>query len=316
LRRPSPLRHHGLATSSSHAQAPEHPLKLLVKFNILLVVVFVLGLGSTYYEGRLFLQEQAKNSVLREAGLLATSATATRVYTEESVTPYLAKAGDQDNVFLPQTIPFFATTTIFHNIQQKYPDYTYKEAALNPTNLRDRATDWEADLIQYFRDRPGETELIRSRDTANGPSLYLAHPIRVEAGCLQCHSQPAIAPHTLVARYGDRNGFGWNLGEVVGAQIVSVPASLPLKIASQGLLELTVGLIVIFSIVIALIDVGLYIIVIHPLRTISASANRISQGEMDLDPLIVRGNDEVTEVTRSFNRMHTSLKKAMDLLNE
>ena len=120
----------------------------------------------------------------------------------------------------------------------------------------------------------------------------------------------------MLARYGDRNGFGWNLGEVVGAQIVSVPASLPLKIANQGLFELTVGLCVIFTIVILLIDLGLYLIVIRPLRIISDSANRISQGEMELPHLSIRGNDEVTEVTRSFNRMHTSLKKAMDLLNE
>lgn len=294
----------------------ERHLKLLIKFNILLIGVFALGLASTWFEARSFLQKQAQSAVLREAGLLATSATATRVYTEESVTPYLAKAGDQANVFLPQTIPFFATTTIFHNIQRDYPDYTYKEATLNPTNLRDRATDWEADLIQYFRDRPNEPELTRSRDTATGSSLYLAHPIRVEAGCLQCHSQPALAPKTMLARYGDRNGFGWNLGEVVGAQIVSVPASLPLQLANHGLVELTFDLFAIFTVVILLIDLGLYIIVIRPLRTISISANRISQGEMDLPHLVIRGSDEVTEVTRSFNRMHTSLKKAMDLLND
>ncbi len=291
-------------------------MKLLIKFNLLLVGVFALGLAATWFEARQFLRQQAQGEVLREAGLMAASATATRVYTEQSVTPYLAKAGDVDGVFLPQTIPFFATTTIFHNIQQQYPDYTYKEAALNPTNLRDRATDWEADLIQHFRDSPNDTELIRSRDTANGPSLYLAHPIKVEAGCLQCHSQPSVAPKTLLAHYGDHNGFGWNLGEVVGAQIVSVPTSLPTRIADQGLLELTVGLFVIFLIVVSLIDIGLYIIVIRPLRVISESANRISQGEMELDPLTVRGNDEVADVTRSFNRMHTSLKKAMDLLGD
>lgn len=163
-------------------------MKLLMKFNLLLVVVFALGLVSTYFEARGFLEKQARNEVLREAGLMATSATATRIYTEEMVTPYLAKSGEQEGVFLPQTIPFFATTTIFGKIQQEYPDYTYKEAALNPTNLRDRATDWEADLIQHFRDSPKDTELVRTRDSANGPSLYLAHPVRVEKGCLQCHS--------------------------------------------------------------------------------------------------------------------------------
>ena len=291
-------------------------MKLLVKFNLLLVIVFALGLVSTYFEARGFLEKQARNEVLREAGLMATSATATRIYTEEMVTPYLAKSGEQEGVFLPQTIPFFATTTIFGKIQQEYPDYTYKEAALNPTNLRDRATDWEADLIQHFRDSPKDTELVRTRDSANGPSLYLAHPVRVEKGCLQCHSEPAAAPKTMLAHYGDRNGFGWNVGEVVGAQIVSVPTSLPIEIAHRGLVELTVDLCVIFLVVIALIDLGLYVIIIRPLRTISNAANRISQGEMDLEHLTTRGNDEVTEVTRSFNRMHTSLQKAMALLEE
>ena len=287
-----------------------------MKFNLLLVGVFALGLVSTWFEARGFLQKQAQDAVLREAGLMAASATATRIYTEEAVTPYLAKAAERDNLFLPQSIPFYATTTTFQKIQHAYPDYTYKEAALNPTNLRDRATDWEADLIQHFRSSPGETELMRTRESANGPSLYLAHPIRVEEGCLACHSQPSIAPKTLLAHYGDRNGFGWNVGEVVGAQIISVPTSLPLKIAHDGLTELTIDLFVIFTVVIVLIDAGLYVIVIRPLRTISDSANRISQGEMDLEHLKTRGNDEVTEVTRSFNRMHTSLQKAMDLLGE
>jgi protein-histidine pros-kinase len=294
----------------------EQHLKLLIKFNILLVGVFALGLISTYFEARTFLQRQAEGAVLREAGLIATSATATRIYTEEAVTPYLAKAGEADGVFLPQTIPFSATTTIFQKIQHDYPDYTYKEAALNPTNLRDRATDWEADLIQHFRNSPNDQELIRTRDSATGPSLYLAHPIRVEPGCLQCHSEAAKAPKTMVAHYGDRNGFGWTNGEIVGAQIISVPKSLPLQIAHDGLTELTIGLCLIFLVVILLIDLGLYFIVIRPLRTISDSANRISQGEMHLDPLRIHGRDEVAEVTRSFNRMHTSLKKAMDLLEE
>ncbi len=291
-------------------------MKLLAKFNLLLLAVFAFGLAATWFEARLFLQKQAQDQVIREAGLMAASATATRIYTEESVTPYLAKAGEQMGQFLPQTIPFFATTTIFRNIQHDYPDYTYKEAALNPTNLRDRATDWEADLIQHFRDSPAESELVRTRETANGRALYLAHPIRVEPGCLACHSEPAKAPKAMLTHYGDRNGFGWTTGEVVGAQIVSVPTSLPLQIAHQGLIELTVGLCVIFAVILALLDLGLYVIVIQPLKTISNSANRISRGEMDLDQLSVRGNDEVTEVTRSFNRMHTSLKKAMELLSD
>ena len=291
-------------------------MKLLVKFNILLIMVFGLGLLLIAYQSRTFLQEQAQAEVLRQAGLMAASALATRNYTDHYITPVLEKTTEHTTVFLPQAIPFFASTTTFQQIRQTYPDYTYKEAALNPTNLRDRATDWEADIINYFRNSPKETELVRVRDAATGPSLSLAHPIRVESGCLQCHSQPGLAPKALIKHYGAQNGFGWNLDEVIGAQIISIPTSLPIKMARQGLSELLINLSVIFLAAILLIDTGLYFIVIRPLRKISISADRISQGEMDLEQLPVRGNDEVAQVTRSFYRMHTSLKKALDLLNE
>ena len=135
-------------------------------------------------------------------------------------------------------------------------------------------------------------------------------------GCLQCHSQPSAAPKALLKHYGRQNGFGWNPDEIIGAQIISVPVSVPLEIASQGLKELLIVLSAIFLLAIALIDIGLFYIVIRPLRSISVSADRISQGEMDLHQLSFRGNDEIAQVTRSFNRMYTSLKKAMELLNE
>lgn len=290
-------------------------MKLLVKFNLLLVAVFGLGLLLISFKARGFLEKQAQTEVLREAALLSASASATRDYTGEEVSPVLEKTAEHTTNFLPQTIPFFAAEKTFETVRQHYPDYTYKEAALNPTNLRDRATDWEADLIQYFRNAPKETELTRTRTDATGVSLYLAHPIRVEQGCLTCHSTPSAAPAAMIRHYGAQNGFGWNLGEVIGAQIISVPTSVPLALAQKGLHELLLDLSGIFLLAIVLIDTGLYFIIVRPLRTISASADRISQGEMALEQLPVRGNDEVAQVTRSFNRMHTSLKKAMDLLN-
>jgi protein-histidine pros-kinase len=290
-------------------------VRLLLKLNILLLAVFGLGLLVISYEARGFLEKQAQAEVLREAGLVAASASATRDYTEQDVTPLLEKTAAHTTSFLPQTIPFFAAATTFQQIRKTYPDYTYKEAALNPTNLRDRATDWESDIINHFRNSPGETELVRTHDGVTGTSLYLAHPIRVEAGCLQCHSRPSAAPKALLTRYGSQNGFGWNEGEVIGAQIIAVPTAVPETMARRGLRELLFDLSAIFFAAIVLIDIGLYTIVIRPLRTISASADRISQGEMDLEQLPVHGHDEVAQVTLSFNRMHTSLKKAMELLN-
>ncbi len=290
-------------------------MKLLAKFNILLIVIFGLGLGLIALNSRSFLEKDAREQVLSEAQLMAASATATRNYTEQDVSPLLEKTTEHATNFLPQTIPFFAAETTFAQVRQSYPDYTYKEAALNPTNPRDRAVEWEADLIQYFRNAPARTEFSGERDTPTGRSFYLAHPIRVEAGCLQCHSRPGVAPRAMIKHYGAQNGFGWQPNEIVGAQIISVPTSIPDQLAAKGFRSLMINLAGIFLLSILLIDIGLFFVVIRPLRRISASADRISTGEIDLERLPVRGRDELASVTQSFNRMHTSLQKAMELLN-
>ncbi len=119
----------------------------------------------------------------------------------------------------------------------------------------------------------------------------------------------------MVKRYGTQNGFGWQLNEIVAAQIVSIPMSVPIKLANDGFRNLLISLGTIFFAAIVLIDIGMYLIVIRPLRRVSQSVDRISTGEIDLPPLPVSGNDEIAQVTTSFNRMHTSLKKAMEMLN-
>jgi protein-histidine pros-kinase len=102
---------------------------------------------------------------------------------------------------------------------------------------------------------------------------------------------------------------------VVGAQIISVPMAVPIALAHKGFNELLIGLGTIFLLTILLIDVSMYVIVIRPLRRVSLNADRISKGELDLPPLKITGKDEIAEVTASFNRMHTSLIKAFEMLN-
>jgi HAMP domain-containing protein len=291
-------------------------MKLLAKFNLLLIVVFGLGLALIAINARSFLLEDAKQTVLSEAKLMAASSKATRDYTDEEISPILENTPEHKNEFLPQTIPFYAATVTFNRLRKTFSDYTYKEATLNPTNLTDRATDWEADIINHFRNNPDDkNDVIGERDSAVGPTLYLARPIAVESGCLTCHSSPSVAPKAMLKRYGTQNGFGWHQNEIVAAQIISIPMTVPIKLANDGLRNLLITLGTIFFAAIALIDIGMYFIVIRPLRRVSHAADRISTGEIDLPPLPVHGKDEIAEVTTSFNRMHTSLKKAMELLN-
>src|ERR1044072_7346458 len=104
-------------------------------------------------------------------------ALASRTYTKTKVNPLLET--QLKYAFLPQTVPAYAATEVFNEMRKRHPDYGYKEATLNPTNPRDRASDWEAEPVQAFRQSPPNTELFGERDTPTGRALYLARPIDV-----------------------------------------------------------------------------------------------------------------------------------------
>jgi len=291
-------------------------VKLLAKFNLVLILVFGLGMYLISHYAYAFLMNDARQQVLEQAQLMAASASATKDYTVDQVSPILEQTPKHNADFLAQTIPFYAVNTTFKNLRTTYPDYVLREAALNPSNLDDRATEWEVDLINYFRDHPKEGSHVGERSTPTGTMLYVAAPVVAAQDCLRCHSQPSLAPKAMIRHYGPEHGFGWKANDIVGAQIVSVPMSVPIALADKGFHDLLIGLGIIFLITIALIDLAMYFIVILPLRRVSKNADIISKGEIDLPPLATKGKDEIAEVTASFNRMHTSLIKAFEMLNE
>lgn len=291
-------------------------MKLLAKFNLILLVVFAAG-GLLISElAHNFLLANARREVMDQARLMMTSAQAVRDYTDNDLSPLLQGNPLYQTRFLPETIPFFGATTTFNRLRRTYPDYDYKEAALNPTNPEDRATDWQADIIDHFRDHPALTQIIGERTTPGGTALYVAHPIVVQAKCLECHSSPSAAPKSLLAVYGSDNGFGWKLGETVGAQIVSVSMSLPVAIATSAWHRLLLYLVLLMTLAIATLDAGVYWFVIRPLRLVSATADRVSRGEKDVPPLPSGGRDEIATVAASFNRMQVSLAKALRMVED
>jgi HAMP domain-containing protein len=199
-------------------------------------------------------------------------------------------------------------------LHEKYPNFGYKEATLNPTNPRDRAADWEADLIQRFRNDTSVHELSGLRETPMGQSLYLARPIHVEQACLGCHSMPSAAPAALVTRYGTNNGFGWQPDEIVGAQVVSVPFAS----AADSLAKVfdTFMLLILGSIgaLWAVMNLVLYSQIVKPLRQMTRIADSLSLGQPSVEEFPAKGPKDITALGASFNRMRKSLAKAMHLL--
>lgn len=287
-------------------------MNLLVRINLVLGTTLALAALALGYGCWSLLQVNAKHAVLREAGLMMDSALAIRSYTSSEILPLLESR--VKNEFLPQSVPFYAATQNFLKLREQHPEYAYKEATLNPTNLRDRAADWEADLIQQFRNDSGTHELVGERDTPMGRSLYLARPIHAEAECMECHSSPASAPAALLARYGSDNGFGWQQNEIVGAHIVSVPLTHATAAAELVFRSITAWIVVVLIVALLVVNVIVYFLVVRPIRRISTIAQELSTGNAAAGEFPTGGGAEMTALTRSFDRMRTSLRKAMQML--
>ena len=161
--------------------------------------------------------------------------------------------------FYPQRIPFYAATEAFNYFRSQYPDYQYKEAALNPMNLRDRMVEWEADIVDLFIRTPAKSEFFGHRETPAGTALFYAAPIRVDnESCLACHGPPDKAPPEMVKLYGTANGFGWKLNDLIGAQIVTVPANLSDRAADAALQRTLWWLAAVFGALYILVNVTFY----------------------------------------------------------
>jgi len=288
-------------------------MKLIWKFNLVLLGIFLLGFAIAGYVSYRALQANAREEIVQNARLMMEAALASRTYTSTQVKPLLET--QLKYAFLPQTVPAYAATEVFNEMRKTHPDYGYKEATLNPTNPRDRASDWEADLVNVFRGSQSNKELIGERDTPTGRTLYLARPIDVSsASCLVCHSSVEVAPKTMVDLYGSANGFGWKFQEVIGAQVVSVPMSVPIARADETFRAFMISLALVFFATFVLLNVMLHMMVIRRVTRLASIADQVSLGNLDAGDFKSRSRDEIGVLSEALGRMKASLVQAMRML--
>lgn len=288
-------------------------MRLLLKFNLVFLLFFLAGLGASMWIANDLLQQNAKQEVLEHARLTMEKAIAVRSYTIDQIQPLLQT--QMVYTFLPQSVPAYAATEVLHQLSKAFPDYTYKEATLNPTNPRDRAVDWETDLIGRFRTQTDLKELIGERESALGRVLYIARPLKiVNPACLLCHDTIERAPKTVFDKYGPANGFGWKLNETVGAQIVTVPMTVPLARAHQTFKVFVASLVGIFVTLGVVGNLMLWAVVIRPVTRLARGVDRVSLGEADVPEFAARGKDEISLLAQSTTRLRRSLEQAMRML--
>jgi HAMP domain-containing protein len=286
-------------------------LKLKQKFTILLLLILVVGVSFSGITLAAILNQNARDEITAKALSLIDTMSSVREYTVTQITPELTD--DLATKFLPQTVAAYSAVEVFEILRRRpeYRDFFYKEATLNPTNLRDKADSFETKIVENFRKNKSLKQMSGFRTLPGGEIFYIARPLAVtKESCLVCHSTPDAAPKTMIERYGTANGFNWSLNEIVATQIVSLPASRVIDKANQSLF-IMIGLVsIVFVAVIFLVNFFLNREVVLPLKRITRVAEEVSTGHMDVD-FEQLTNDEIGNLAKAFKRMKLSLDMAM-----
>lgn len=288
-------------------------LQIKQKFTVLLLFVLLVGISISGLALSFVLGQNAKREVENTALILMETMSSVRNYTSTQVNPELQEKLETN--FLPQSVPAYSAREVFENLRSKgeYKDFFYKEATLNPTNLRDKADTFETEIVERFKNEK-KTELSGFRSLPGGDIFYIARPLAVtKESCLVCHSTVDVAPKSMIQRYGTAHGFGWKLNEIIGAQIISVPADRVIQKAHKSSVVIIGIVSIVFVVAIVLVNMFLNRQVVRPLKRITRMAEEVSTGHMEVDFDQV-SNDEIGNLARAFKRMKLSLEMAMKRL--
>lgn len=281
-------------------------LKLSTKFTLLLLLVFIVGVAIGGFVLWEVLQRNAQSDITARGVLLIETMNGVRNYTSNHVGPRLADELASQAEFIPETVPAFSAREVFENFRRKeaYNMFLYKEASLNPTNPRNRADQFETELVQRMRQDPELEEISGFRNLFGEDVFYIARPLVVSSeSCLVCHSVPEAAPANLLATYGSENGFGWKLNNIVAAQMIYVPAQEVFRNALHSF-SLVMGIFVaIFAVIILLINFLLKQYVIEPVEVVGQLAQRISEDQVKAEDIEAKALTSITTRADELGRL-------------
>jgi HAMP domain-containing protein len=299
------------------------------KFTIALLLVFILGsiIGGIALWNVLL--RYAENQITDRGLVMIDMMTSVRNYTSTTIAPLLKPGQAQSTTFISPIIPAYSARTVFENYRKianqiDFQNSVYKEASTNPTNPNDLADDFEAKLQQRM-EQDANLKQVSDFTQKGGTNFYfIARPLRVSSDtCLVCHTTPDVAPVQLITSYGQKNGFGWKVGQIVAVQLIYVPANQVIANTLQSFM-LVMGIFVfIYALVILLINTLLRRIVIRPVNALNTLAIKVGNDqviETDIEApeltWVITRNDELGKLSQVFKQMVQEVQARTQSLKE
>lgn len=298
-------------------------LNLKNKFNLLLALIFLLGVYISSLALSKILYQQAEQKLTDEGRILMQMMEEVKYYTSVNSLQFYQQQGNTTE-FRASFIPAYAAREVFSNFKNtaKLQDYQYKEATVNPTNLDDLPDDFEQHLIDSFKADLGIkflTGYTNKSDKLNGKTssfYYIARPLSVrDSTCLQCHSSPDLAPPKMIEQYGNKHGFNWKLNQLTSAQTIYIPATSIGSNVRQGMFKFMPIFTGIFACLILSVNRLLQYTVIEPIEQLTKVAKQLSLNNGNIRASwqsnylkkLTQRHDESGKLTKAFLKMAEKL---------
>ncbi len=137
-----------------------------------------------------------------------------------------------------------------------------------------------------------------------------ARPLIVKEGCLKCHGDPKDAPAAVIQKYGDKNAFGYKVGDVRGIISVKLPTISFMEALPTLANPISLGAILLAFLINFFFNTRF---ILSRLQKLTEDTKAIVSGKLDT-PLIYtppkESNDEVDHVYHSVDL----LKRSMELV--
>lgn len=281
-------------------------LKLSTKFALavsLILLVFCAIFSTILYH---YLKTQVIRDAEAKTEIIMAQVEAIGDYVRETLRPAIFKSLERHNAEDEFIVEAMSTTYVSRHIMERFnrdlKEYVFKRVSDNPRNPKGRADSFHSDMIDYFRRNKEQDVWSGIVDIEGKKYLFRISSVVITEDCLRCHGNSADAPKELLKRYGNRGGFGRQLGDVAGINSVSIPLDVAFAHVKEVALHTFIfGISTLGFLFFALFGTFRHLVT-RPLNNLSHIFRSIAKGTVPLGKDIPSNRrDEIGDLTESFN---------------
>ncbi|WP_419784881.1 c-type heme family protein [Pseudodesulfovibrio sp.] len=276
------------------------------------------GLVAFYSVGlHVHLNRLMEGEAREKASLILASVEAVQRYVRGTLRPVMYENLLPDHFVLEAMSTSYVTRAVMSDPNLKHENFEYRRVAEGARNPHSEATPLEREFIERFKADPKLTHLEEFRDVKGERSFVTVYAQRYDSSCMHCHGEPSSAPKELIERYGVTRGFGKNIGELAGIDMVRIKVERDVGGIRDAIISFAMlfalGILVQFLV----IQGFFYRLVVHSLRRVTAFMHRLFPGEAPMHPRPgLPPEDEIEDLLHGLETFAEHLRQARVELKE